>query len=330
MCGQGVGRQAGRAGDVLSPPLPVRPAPVGPTTMAMSMVASWPAPSRATMAGAALHPMLPIARAATTEPRTPGSAPGDLHQERPPATRRVRVTNQDENGDDSAMHVSMRDLVAVSECHCADVRPEVVQSVPGALKPFAPLPTPIRPSPRPPPPADDPAPPASLLAPARSPPPHCPAGVYVSWNVEGSSSRDTHTASRRIVGASGVPPPNLEGSKRLGTPGATSSPSSWIYGSAGVARDRAVHDTYVHRHLVTAVARPSNDVLPADQSAPRSSSAFVSDEHDGADSPVDVCDDHGGSRSSQAHRSTCRPALLTPTAAWSAKSASASLLRVPT
>ncbi len=187
--------------------------------------------------------------------------------------------------------------------------------MPGALTSFAPLPTPILPSPRPPPPANQSAPPSSHLAPARSPPPHSPAGVYVSWNVVGSSGGDTHTASRHTVGASGVPPPNLEGSKSHGTPGVTSSPSTWIYGSAGVARYGAVHDTYVHGHIVVAVARPSNDVPPADQSAPHSISAVVDDEQDGADSPVDVCDDHGGSRSSQAHRSTYRPALLTTTAA---------------
>ncbi len=224
----------------------------------------------------------------------------------------------------------MRAIMTNGVTSRGDEWPVVVHFVAGALSHFVTLPVLIRPSPRPLPPVVLPLPFPSRILPARAPSPSDPSGVCVSRSVEGSSSRDTHTTSHLSMGTSGVPPPNLEGSNRHGTPEMTSSSSAWIYESAGIAWNKAVLDPYVQHRRAAAVARPSNDLLPADESAPKLGIAAVDDEDAGADSPVDVCDDHGGSRSSQAHRSTCRPALLTPTAAWSARSASASFLRVPT
>ncbi len=82
-----------------------------------------------------------------------------------------------------------------------------------------------------------------------------------------------------------------------------------IYGSAARKRSRSWLDAYVLPANAAIVTLARNDAHPAAESIVQPDDGAAAAVSVGVDSDADVCDDHGGSRSSQAQRSAFRPAL---------------------
>jgi hypothetical protein len=97
----------------------------------------------------------------------------------------------------------------------------------------------------------------------------------------------------------------------VGTPGRTAAQREERYESAAREADGNRPDTYLLLADAAIVTQAGNDASPAAESCIQTVSGTAGAMCAGADSGADLCDDHGGSRSSQAQRSASRPALIT-------------------